>query len=161
MDAKTFLKQLRKIDKMIVNKEIEIEQWKAIAEGTTAQMGGERVQSSGSQDKMANAVCKYTIIEQEVKKHRDELIAVKQDVISVIESLENAMEYDVLHKMYVGKMVETDDGTKYNHYFEFQEIADMYDRHYSTITTIHGRALKNVQRILDARKERNERNEDE
>lgn len=153
MEAKAFLKQLRKIDRMIVNKEIEIEQWKAIAEGTTAQMGGERVQSSGSQDKMANAVCKYTSIQKQVEKHRNELIAVKQDVISVIESLENATEYDVLHKMYVGKTVERKDGSKYNHYFEFQEVADMYDRQYSWATTVHGRALKNVQRILDSRKE--------
>ena len=153
MDAKKFLKQLQKIDKMIVNKQSEIEQWKAIAEGTSAQCSGERVQSSGSQDKMANAVCKYTSIEQEVERHRNELIDVKQDVIAVIESLENATEYDVLHKMYIGKIVYREDGTTYNHYFEFQEVADMYDRQYSWATTVHGRALKNVQRILDARKE--------
>lgn len=152
MDAKTFLKQLRKIDKMIVNKEVEIEQWKAIAEGTTAKMGGERVQSSGSQQKMADAVCKYTSIEEEVKKSRDEQIAKRHDVIHVIEQLE-AIEYDVLHKMYVGKIIREKDGTSYNHYFEFQEIADMYGRTYSWATTIHGRALKNVQRILDSRKE--------
>ncbi len=152
MDAKTFLRQLRKIDKMIVNKEIEIEQWKEIAGGTTSQMGGERVQSSSSQDKMGDAVCVYTTIEEEVRKHRDEQIEKRQDVIRVIEQLE-AIEYDVLHKMYVGKIVKKKDGTSYNHYFDFQEIADLYDRSYSTITTIHGRALKNVQRILDSRKE--------
>jgi dynactin complex subunit len=153
MEAKKFLKRLRKIDKMIVNKESEIEQWKSIAEGTTAQIGGERVQSSGSQQKMADAVCKYTAIQEKVKKFRDELIEVKQDVIAVIESLESATEYDVLHKMYVGKVLQREDGSEYNHYFEFQEVADMYDRQYSWATTIHGRALKNVQRILDSRKE--------
>lgn len=152
MDAKKFLKQLRKIDKMIVNKEIEIEQWKAIAEGTTAQMGGERVQSSGSQQKMADAVCRYTSIEEEVKKCRDELIEKRQDVIHLIEQLD-AVEYDVLHKMYVGKIVRNNDGTIRNHYFEFQEVADSYGMSYSWATTIHGRALKNVQRILDSRKE--------
>ena len=156
MDVKKFLKQIRKIDKMIVNKESEIEQWKAIAEGTTAQMGGERVQSSGSQQKMADAVCKYASIQEEVEKHRNELIAVKQDVISVIESLDNATEYDVLHKMYIGKIVEREDGSKYNHYFDFQEIADAYGMSYSWATTKHGTALKNVKIILDARKERNE-----
>ncbi len=154
MDARKFLKQVRKIDKMIVNKQSEIEQWKAIAEGTTAKLGGERVQSSGSKQKMEDAVCKYTSIEKEVEKHRDELIVTKQDVISVIESLENATEYDVLHKMYIGKLVTRKDGTKYTHYLDFQEIADMYDKQYSTITTVHGRALKNVQSILDARQER-------
>lgn len=151
MDAKKFLKQLRKIDKMIVNKEIEIEQWKAIAEGTTAQMGGERVQSSGSQQKMADAVCKYTSIQEEVKKCRDELIEKRLDVISVIEQLE-AMEYDVLHKVYVGKIIKNKDGTSYNYYYEYQEIADIYDKHYNTIKSIHGIALKKVQGILDERR---------
>lgn len=137
MKAKDFLKQLKKLDKMIENKMIEFTQWRSIATGTTAQMGGERVQSSGSQQKMADAIDRYVDIENEIDKFIDKLIDKKKDVISVIEHL-NATEYDILHKVYV-------------QYFTLDEVADYYDKTYSWATTVHGRALKNVQKILNER----------
>ncbi len=138
MKAKDFLTQLKKLDKMIENKMIECAQWRYIAAGTTAQMGGERVQSSGSQQKMADAIDRYVDIENEIDNFIDKLIDKKKDVISVIEHL-NATEYDILHKVYV-------------QYFTLDEVADFYDKTYSWATTVHGRALRNVQKILDSRK---------
>ncbi len=138
MDAKQFLRQLKKLDKMIENKLAEKARWKAIATGTTAQMGGEKVQSSGSQQKMADAVCRYVDIEKEIDEQIDNLIDTRQDVISVIEKL-NTTEYDILHKMYV-------------QYLSLYDVADIYNKSYSWATTVHGKALKNVQAILDQRK---------
>lgn len=138
MDAKKFLQQLKKLDYMITNKIIEKEQWMTIATGTTAQMGGERVQSSGSQQKMADAVGKYIDMEKEIDRIIDELVDTRQDVINVIETL-NATEYDLLHKIYV-------------QYMTLDDVADLYEKSYSWVTTVHGRALKNVQKILDSRK---------
>ena len=135
MKAKAFLKQLQKIDRMITNKLAEKEQWKAIATGTTASMDGERVQSSGSQQKMESAICRYIDIEKEIDSCIDHLIDTKSEVIRVIEQLD-ATEYDILHKIYV-------------QYLTFDEVADAYGRSYSWITTMHGRALKNVQEIID------------
>ena len=137
-EARIFLGQLKKLDSMIRNKLIEKEQWKALALGTTAQMGGERVQSSGSQQKMADAVNRYIDIEAEIDRCIDRLVDKKQDVIEVIEQLD-LEEYDLMHKIYV-------------QYFTFDEAADNYGKSYSSITTLHGRALVNVQRILDERK---------
>ena len=139
MDAKQFLRQLKKIDKMIENKIAEKARWKAIAFGTSAKMDGEKVQSSGSQQKMADAVCRYVDIEKEIDEQIDKLIDTKQDVINVIEKLK-PIEYDILHKMYV-------------QYMSLYDVADIYEKSYSWATTIHGRALKNVQAILDQRKE--------
>ena len=139
MKADDFLKQLKKLDRMIENKLIEKEQWKAIATGTTPQMGGERVQSSGSQQKMADAIDRYIDIEKEIDAVIDQLIDTKKDVISVIEQL-NAIEYDVLHKVYV-------------QFITLQDVADLYDKSYNWAKTVHGRARKKVQRILDARQE--------
>ena len=136
--ARDFLKQLKKLNKMIENKSIEREQWKSIATGTTAQMGGERVQSSGSQQKMADAVDRYIDIEKEIDKAIDQLIDTRKDIISVIEQLD-ATEYDIAHKVYV-------------QFFTLQDVAYMYDKSYNWAKTINGRALKNVQRILDARR---------
>lgn len=137
MKAKEFLRQLKKLDCIIKNKLIEKEQWKAIATGTTAQLGGERVQTSGSQQKMSDAIDKYIDIEAEIDRYIDKLIDTKKDVISVIEQL-NVTEYDIMHKVYV-------------QYKTLDELADIYDKSYSWVTTVYGRALKNVQRIIDQR----------
>ena len=139
MDAKKYLMQLKKLDAMISNKMIEKEQWKTIALGTTAQMGSERVQTSSSQQKMADAVGKYVDMGKEIDKIIDDLVDTRKDIISVIEQLE-VIEYDILHKRYV-------------QYLSFDDIAYDYDRTYTWVTTIHGRALKNVQQILERRKE--------
>ena len=147
MKADDFLKQLKKLDRMIENKLIEKEQWKSIATGTTSssqsvKINGvlhnmERVQSSGSQQKMADAIDRYIDIEKEIDEVIDQLIDTKKDVISVIEQL-NAIEYDVLHKVYV-------------QFITLQEVADKYEKSYNWAKTVHGRARKKVQRILDAR----------
>lgn len=138
IDAKNYLRQVEKLDVRIQNKLIERQQWKDIALGITASVGGERVQSSGSQQKMADAIVKCVDMESEIDALIDALIETKKDVIATIEQLENPTEYDILHKRYI-------------QFLPLQEIADRYKREYTTITTTHGRALKNVQNILDKR----------
>lgn len=136
MDAKNYLRQVEKLDVRIQNKLIERKQWEDIALGITASVGGERVQSSGSQQKMADAVIKCVDMEDEINALVDNLIDIKKDVIATIEKLDNPTEYDILHKRYI-------------QFIPLQEIADIYGREYTTITTTHGRALKNVQVLLD------------
>lgn len=152
-ETRRFLEQLEKLDLMIENKMIEREQWKAIAEGVTA--GGtsvivldkkgrqqlhnmEKVQASGNPQKMADAVHKMIEIDAEIDLCINKLIEAKKDVINVIEQLP-AAEYDIIHKIYV-------------QHIPLYEVSTMSDRSYSSITTLHGRALKNVQRILNERK---------
>lgn len=157
MDKKVFLNQLKKLDAMIENKMIEREQWKAIAEGVTA--GGtsvivldkkgkqhlhnmEKVQASGNPQKMADAIHKMIEIDDEIALCIDKMIEAKKDVLAVIEKL-SAAEYDIIHKIYV-------------QHLNLYEVAAMSDRSYSSITTLHGRALKSVQNILDERDGKNE-----
>lgn len=149
MKAKEFLRQIQKADRMIENKLIEKEQWKSVALGTTAhiqtaKIGGvvqglDRVQQSGSQNKMADAVERYIDIETEIDEYIDKLAELKKDVISVIEQLD-IVEYDLLHKVYVQGI-------------ELYDVTNYYDKSYSWVTTIHGRAINNVQKILDKREE--------
>ena len=56
MKAKEYLLQVKKLDQMIQNKKVEKEMWMSMALSTTAPSDGERVQSSGSQQKMVDAV---------------------------------------------------------------------------------------------------------
>jgi hypothetical protein len=137
-EAQAFLKKLRKIDCLIKNKIIEQKQWKDIAFGITAQIGGERVQGSGNYQKMADAVGRYTDIEAEINEYIDKLVDARKDVIYVIEQL-TAIEYDVLHMLYV-------------QYMNIDEVAEVFDKSSSWVATVRGSALKNVQRILDDRK---------
>lgn len=148
MQAKAYLEQLEKLDNLIENKLAEQMQWKAMALSVTAHTDGVRVQSSGSQQKMADAIDRYLDIEREINDCIDELKEKKQEIIGVIEQL-NAIEYNVLHKRYVGRVIELDDETFTVERFTFEEIADLYKKSYSWATTVHGRALQNVQRILD------------
>lgn len=138
---KRFLNQIKKLDKLIENKLAEKEQWKLIASGTTIQLK-ERVQSSSNQQKMADAVVRYIDIESEINACIDSLVSKKRDVISVIEQLD-VTEYDILHKVYI-------------QYLSLYDVAEIYDKSYSWVTSVHGNALKNVREILDAREMRDE-----
>lgn len=135
-EAQIFLEQPEKLDIQIRNKLIEKQQWHDIALGITANMEGERVQSTGAKSKMADAVNKCVDMEAEIDSLVDRLIDVKKDVIQTIEKLDSPTEYNVLHMRYI-------------QYMSLQEIADHYNRDYGWVTTTHGRALKSVQVILE------------
>ena len=135
MDAADFLKQLYKLERIVENKLIERDQWKALALHTTSTMGGERVQSSGDQQKMAEAVNRFVDLDREIDECIDKLIDAKREVSRVIEQL-NATEYDLLHKRYFQKMT-------------FDEVGAAMGKSKSWATTVHGRALQHVQELLD------------
>lgn len=132
MEAKRYLEEYKKIDTMILNKTIEAEQWEALAQSITANMGGERVQSSSNQQKMQDYICNKIDIEAEI----DALIVRKQDITDTIALLPMA-DYNILHKVYIQSL-------------SFKEIA-VDEKDYSNVTTAHGRALQRLQKILDGR----------
>ena len=136
--AQKYLESVEKLDAIVTNKLIEQQLWKEIALGITANMGGERVQSSGSQSKMADALNKCMDMEAEIDRAIDNLIDKKREVIATIEKLESPSEYRLLHDRYIK-------------YIDLKDIAENWGKDYTTITTAHGRALKNVQAILDGR----------
>jgi hypothetical protein len=102
-------------------------------------MEGERVQSSGSQQKMADAVGRCVDMEAEIDSLVDKLVDTKKEVVATIEQLESPTEYDVLHRRYI-------------QFQSLQDVADHYKKDYGWATTVHGRALKNVQKLLDNEK---------
>lgn len=135
MEAIEYLRQLQKLDKLITNKLIEKEQWRTIALGTTARSDGERVQSSGSQQKMADAVGRCIDIEAEINTYIDKLIDKRQEIISIIEKLP-PVEYDFIHKVYV-------------QYYTLRQAGELMGKEYGWAKKTHKSALREVQRILD------------
>lgn len=159
MKAKEFLKQVRKLEKLLENKRAEKAQWEDIAYSTTAggqtiRIGGvahgvERVQSSGNQQKMSAAADCVVDIEREIDACIYRLANAKRDVNSVIEQLD-VVCFDIIHKMYIGTV--SPDPKERIKYYSLYDIAAIYDRSYNWAKSTHGRALKDVQRILDERK---------
>lgn len=138
MKAQEYLKQVEKLNVLINNKIAEKAQWKDIALGITGNSEGERVQSSGSQQKMADAIDRVVDLQNEINEMIDRLIDTRLEISRTIELL-NATEYDVLHKRYIQGMT-------------FDEIGAAKRKSKSWATTVHGRALQSLQRILDERK---------
>lgn len=135
--AQIFLERVEMFDAIVENKLIEQRQWRELAENITANIEGERVQTSmTSTSKMADAVIKCVLMEDEIAEAVDKLIAEKRKVVLTIEKLYSPTEYKILHMRYI-------------QHISLADIADRLDKEYTWVTTTHGRALKNVQKMLD------------
>ena len=137
--AQKFLERVEMIDTIVENKLTEQRQWQDLALSITANMSGEKVQSSSkSTSKMADAVINCIAMESEIAEAVDKLITEKRKVIQTIESLYSPTEYKILHMRYIQHISLTD-------------IADKLNKEYTWVTTTHGRALKSVQNILEGK----------
>lgn len=131
MDARVYLENYETISYKIKNKESLVERWKDVAQGSTGASDGERVQSSGSKEKMANAVVNYSDLEEEIESLKRE----RKAILDNIEKLKGR-QYDLIYKHYVmGVMIKT--------------IASQCGMSESWGTTTHSRALRSMQKILD------------
>lgn len=137
MKAERYVGQIRKLDRLITNKLIEREQLEAVAMKMTAPIGVDRVQSSGSSQKMADTVYRIYDLETEINNAIDKLYEVKKEVLATIEQLDD-VEYDIIHRIFI-------------QYMEIQDIADEYKRSYSWVTDKRRSALKNLQKVLNER----------
>lgn len=140
MDAKEFLLQPHRLEVLIRNKIIEADRWRDLALSITASMGGEKVQSSGSQQKMADKINKYLDYEKETDSLIDKLIDTRNEVVRVIEEIENPFYLDLIHRKYI-------------QYKTLDQIAEEMDKSYDAIKKAHGRALQEVREILRKKEE--------
>lgn len=138
--AKEFLTQIEKDDLLIQNKCVELYQLKCLATSTTAQMGNEPVQTSGTSDKVGRIASKMVDLQNEINAMVDKLIDDRQDRIAVIEQVRDPLQYTILHKRYV-------------QYRKLPDIAK--ELHFSEVwvAKVHGKALLQVQKILNSQKE--------
>ena len=104
-----------------------------LASGITAGMGGDRVQSTKNTHPMESKVVEAAMIDQEIDR-------LKKEISGIIETIQQlpAEEYDLLHKVYVRHLT-------------LKAAHAEAKKSYSWATTTHGRALKNLQYILDHR----------
>lgn len=142
MTAKETLLQIKRLDTLIQNKTAEKRKWEAItmdkATVITASTEGERVQSSGSKQKMADTVDSGIDRVRRIEKRINELYAKMDAIIAIIDSLPEA-ESDILHKVYV-------------QYMELKEVAASRNEAYSTVSHKHLSALNMFSDILREKK---------
>lgn len=136
-EVKAFLGEAERLHAEIKNTELELEKWMCSATSTTSPLGGERVQTSGNPHKMENVICIKVDIEQEMAAQIMEQWEAIKEIKNVIRKL-SLKEYDIMFKKYILFM-------------SWDEMAEACNMSKSNCTTIHGRALVNVQSILNER----------
>lgn len=154
IDVQEYLHRLQDINELIMGVADEIELWKVIATKTTAQVqtvniGGElhaveKVQSSGSGDSMAEAVCKYVDLEAELGAETAALIEERQRIIATIKKLP-AREYRLIRLMYAGTVTSSGE----IEYMSLKQAAAAMGISRRTATGIHGSALDRLRKILN------------
>lgn len=137
MKAINYLKQIKFMDSNIDIHEQELESLTALATKTTSVMGGERVQESGSQQKMADCVVKIVSLQDQITREIDRFIDYKQDAIRMIQIACDADCIKLIHK-------------RYFQYKTWEQIAVEMDFTYKWVSCgLHQRALSQLQKKLD------------
>lgn len=135
-EIKNYLLKIQKLDRMIERKLQEIERWQSMCEYPNApSYGTDKVQSSGGNQKLPSALDNYISMKHEIGEDIKRLSDAKREIISNIEQLP-PNEYEVIYKRYVELK-------------SYNIIADEMGKSYSWCTTVHGRALQCLKRILE------------
>ena len=136
MDAKAYLSQVRKYDRLINNKLETIASLRSLATSISVELKSDVVQSSGTKDKMANTIDRIVDLEREIDADIDQLVNLKREIMSVIDKVEDHILIDILYK-------------RYFRYEKWEEIAIEMNYSYRQVTRLHGQALQEVRRILE------------
>lgn len=129
------LSKVKSINDMINTKQQEIDNLRSIAEGTALCTEGERVQSSGSKDKLGECCAKIADLCAEINQDIDHYVDYRAEVIHGIDLLEDLEERSVLCLRYL-------------QFMEYSQIARELRLSQSTVYRIHRDAVKNLSDIL-------------
>lgn len=137
MNAINYLRQIKVMDAKINADIEELAQLEALATKTTSAIGGERVQTSGSQEKMADCITKIVDMQNQITKEIDKFIEFKDEARKLICDACDPECISLLHKRYIM-------------YKKWEEIAVEMDFTYQWVSGgLHQRALSQVQIKLD------------
>lgn len=135
MTAKEYLYQIVYLDSRIEANREKVQRLKESAEGTTSNLSPNKVQTSTSKQKMADAVISYSDLEKIIKADEKK----KQGIIDTI-SLLSPYESTVLYKRYVEDK-------------SLWVISREMKKSYSWATKVHSTGIKNIQKIINEKAE--------
>lgn len=155
MKAKPYLERIKILDSKIDARLEEIATLDAIAKKTTSVMGGDRVQVSTSQEKMADCVAKIVDLKNELNNEIDNFVDYRNEVLNLIDIACDADCHKLLYKRYIGTFNIEKNKVEFK---TWEQIAVEMNFTYQWVSGgLHQRALSQVQKELDARKELKER----
>ena len=137
MEAKEYLQQVRNADIKINDKMEELADLEVLATKLGSLSDGDRVQASSSQDKMADIVCRIADLKSEIQTEINSLLELKRQVREVIEKVSEPVLISVLHKRYL-------------QYKSWEQIAVEMGFTYRWCTKLHGKALQEVENIINS-----------
>lgn len=125
------LKQIKVLDELKNEKLLEIERLEVLATKVNASSEGERVQSSGGSDKVADNVIKIVDLKNEINDDIHALIDLKKECESWIKTIDDNIIKCILYKRYFS-------------YKTWEQIAD--ELHYSSrwIQKIHRKFMSSL-----------------
>lgn len=134
MNAQEYLEELYFLYNKIRDDKREVERLKGEADKRTSSLSPDKVQSSGSNSKMADKVCEWVVIEQQIADDEAKM----QEILNTLNMIK-PFERTILYK-------------KYKYDKSLDEVAREIKRSYSSVSKAHTRGLEQVQKILDERK---------
>jgi hypothetical protein len=139
LKAKEYLRQIKTMDAKINTDIEELASLEALATKTTSVLGDERVQSSGSQQKMADAVVKIADLRNSINEQIDRFIDFKEEVKNLLFESCDSECISLLYKRYFQDK-------------KWEEIAVEMKYTFKWVSGgLHQRALSQVQKALDAK----------
>ena len=136
MDAKEYLRSIKKADAIINEKLRERDQLKGMRYKVTQTLKPVMVSGGGSHGGFTNASDRLIDLEREIDREVDRFVDLKREADVLLMQLENEQHYKVLHRYYV--LFES-----------FEKIAVDMGYTYRNVCYLHGRALQAFQKVLD------------
>lgn len=133
--AVQYLKQIKRIDNMIIKKHEEVNSLRSLAGSTAMNTDLTCIQSSGSKDKIGNTCAKIADLCTEINQDILSFVNKKTDVMHTIDRLENLEERRLLY-------------CRYFQYMSFVEIAremNLSERH---VYRVHKTAVQGIAKII-------------
>ena len=125
MQAKIYLSEIRKLDKKISNKQIELDALKSLVTSITPMMKEINVQSNGSQDRLGDTMTKIIDLQCEINNKIDEYVDRK---------LEDDICINILIQRYIN-------------YKSWDEIAESLSYTRQGVIKKHGKALLDFEKV--------------
>ena len=134
MTTKQYLSQIGRYERMIDDKLTELYRLRQIASSISISVSDDKIMSSGSQDKMGDAVAKIVDLEKSVGDTITKYTETRQKIIMQIDNMPDINVYSVLFNRYVANK-------------SFEKIADSIGYSVRQTIRIHGIALQEFEKI--------------
>ena len=136
MDAKEYLKSIRRMDAINNGMIKERDQLRGMRYKITQTLNPVKVSGGGTNEGFTGASNRLLDLEDEINREIDCFADMKQEAGDMLKLLEDPKHFDVLHRHYI--LFES-----------FEKIAVDMGYTYRNVCYLHGRALQVFQKVLD------------